>query len=128
MKKRLEVVIRESDEKERLFMTNIEISRSAKVHTFSNSDSDRFSKRRLKEIGREGKRIIRKVKKIEIATPCTISIGRNILLVKANYKVPDWSKIEKRIIYILKESLRKKVDDVQILREDLDLKSSFKTA
>jgi hypothetical protein len=119
MKRRLEVVIRESDEKERIFMTNIEISRSARIHTFSNSD---LGKKRLKEIGKDGKRIVKRVKKIEIANPLTISIGPRMLLVKASRKTPDWSEIEKKIISILKDSLRKKIDDIQILREDLSFK------
>jgi hypothetical protein len=120
MKRRLEVVIRESDEKERIFMTNIEISRSAKVQTFSNSD--RLGKKRLKEIGKDGKRIVKRVKKIEIATPCAISIGPRMLLVKTTRKIPNWPEIEKKIVSILRESLRKKIDDVQVLREDLSFK------
>ena len=125
MKRRLEIVIRESDPTERIFMTNIEISRSSKLRVFQTNN--RLSKKGLKEIGRDGKRIIKKLKKIDIATPCTIQVGPKMLLVKAVKKPPDWSKIEKKIVYILKDSLRKKVDDIQILREDISLKSSFKT-
>jgi len=124
MKRRLEIVIRESDPTERIFMTNIEISRSSKLRVFQTNN--RLSKKGLKEIGRDGKRIIKKLKKIDIATPCTIQVGPKMLLVKAVRKPPDWSKIEKKIVYILKDSLRKKVDDIQILREDISLKSSFK--
>lgn len=125
MKRRLEVVIRETGQKERVFMTNIQISRATKIHTFSNTD--RLGKRKLKEIGKNGKRIIKKIKKIDIATPCTISIGPKMILVRANRQLPNWSEIEKKIIHILTDSLSKEVDDVRILREDLSLKSSFKT-
>ena len=124
MRRRLEIVIRESDPTERIFMTNIEISRSSKLRVFQTNN--RLSKKGLKEIGRDGKRIVKKLKKIDIATPCTIQVGPKMLLVKTVRKPPDWSKIEKKIVYILKDSLRKKVDDIQILREDISLKSSFK--
>jgi len=124
MRRRLEIVIRETDPTERIFMTNIEISRSSKLRVFQTNN--RLSKKGLKEIGRDGKRIVKKLKKIDIATPCTIQVGPKMLLVKTVRKPPDWSKIEKKIVYILKDSLRKKVDDIQILREDISLKSSFK--
>ena len=121
--RRLEIKIQPGrEEKEKIFRTNIRISRAKSLQTFQQL----LGKKKLKAIGKQGKRIIKKIFKSKISTPCTISIAPNAIIVRANSLNidPNWAEIESKVISAF-TSLAGKVENIDILREEPPYQKPF---